>query len=152
MSRNYNRGRDNRSQSGGSETNIPSHDVIKSIIQDKDKTDELVKRAEEIGRGLAKNEKLATAQIRSFFSEVKRIEGFVQENGKVDKRRLILLKPQLAYQARRQIVSHKGTGVAKLEQVLSPAIGFVGDNMDYFRNFVDFFEAILAYHKAQGGK
>ena len=133
------------------ETRVPSDDVIKEIIQGEE-PEKLVKYAEEIGRGLARNERLTTSQIRSFFSEVKRIEGLVQQKGAVDRRRLLLLKPKLAYQARRQIESHKGWGVDKLEKVLGPAIGFVGESVNNFRNFVDFFEAILAYHKAAGGR
>ena len=147
MSGGYNRRRGSSSQSRGQETSIPSPDVIKGIIQDKGKTDEMVKYAESIGRGLAQNERLTSSQIRNFFSEVKQIEGHVREKNELDKRRLVLLKPRLAYQARRS-----GRGVGKLEKVLSPAITFVGDNVDYFRNFVDFFEAILAYHKAHGGR
>ena len=151
------RGRDDRrSGPDRKETQIPSDDVIRKIIQESD-SDELVKQAEGIGSGLAKNEGLKTNQIRAFFSEVKRIEGSIRQREKKDKleepdrRRLVLMKPKLAYQAHRQMESHS-YGVAKLEQALKPAIGFVGDKVKNFQNFVDFFEAILAYHKAAGGK
>lgn len=151
MSGGRNRDRNRGSEPDRVETKVPPDNVIKEIIQGEE-PEKLVKYAEEVGKGLAKNEKLTTSQIRSFFSEVKRIEGLVQQKGAVDRRRLLLLKPKLAYQAHRQIESHKGWGVAKLEEVLRPAIDFVGGDAKYFRNFVDFFEAILAYHKAAGGR
>jgi CRISPR-associated protein Csm2 len=58
-------------------------------------------------------------------------------------RELLLLKPKLAYQARRA-----GRGMANLQQVLDPAIGLVGNDRERFQNFVDFFEAIVAYHRS----
>ena len=136
------------------ETSVPPPEDVKKIIQSDD-AEKLVECAENIGRGLARNEGLATSQIRSLFSEVKQIEGSIQGSDKLspqNRRRLVLLKPKLVYQARRQVESRKGNGVTKLEQVLRPAIDSVGDNVDYFRHFVDFFEAILAYHKAAGGR
>ena len=159
MAADYSRTRDRGGGSDRKETSVPSLEVIRGIIQGSD-TEKLVECAEEIGRGLAQNERLTASQIRTFFSEVKRIEGSIQEErtqqkGELsdqDTRRLILLKPRLAYQARRQIESHKGYGVAKLEEVLKPAINFVEGKVENFRNFVDFFEAILAYHKAAGGR
>ena len=36
--------------------------------------------------------------------------------------------------------------------MLTWAINEVGENADHFARFVDFFEAILAYHKAAGGR
>lgn len=121
-------------------------DKLNIYIRGGGNTEKLVKCAEKIGGELV-DKGLTSSQIRSFFGEVRRIEGHVRERGTVDTRRLVLLKPRLAYQARRH-----GGGVATLEKVLSPAISHVGDNVDYFQNFVDFFEAILAYFKAWGGK
>jgi CRISPR-associated protein Csm2 len=54
----------------------------------------------------------------------------------------------MAYQARRE----RGRGVEELSNVLTPAMRLVGKDHNRFRNFVDFFEAILAYHKAEGGQ
>jgi len=124
-----------------------SPDIIKKIIQGSD-IKLLVGQAEKLGRELA-NEGLTTSQIRVFFSQVKQIDitANKDELEEKDQRKLILLKPKLAYQAKRH-----GRGVAKLEKILSQAIDLIGNNKGYFRNFVDFFEAILAYHKAQGGR
>lgn len=105
----------------------------------------LVKVSERLGRDFVNG--LSTSQIRNIFGEVKRL----QMRGEFDQqasRELILLKPKLAYQAGR----HNTTKVPELAKVLSEAIDRVGSDQRRFENFVDFFEAILAYHKAHGGK
>jgi CRISPR-associated protein Csm2 len=61
-------------------------------------------------------------------------------------RRLLLLQPKLEYQARRQ------KEVKGLKDVLILAIEQVKGNRERFVRFVEFFEAILAYHVAAGGK
>ncbi len=115
----------------------------------------LVTEAETLGKQLAQ-QRLSTSQIRNIFGTVRRIEMNWPENPQDDadrerarkaQRDLLLLKPKMAYQAKRE----RGRGVKMLTDVLSEAIDLVGDNRTYFQNFVDFFEAILAYHKANGG-
>jgi len=98
----------------------------------------LVAEAEVLGRKLARN--LKTSQIRKVYSAVKKIqmEGF-------NRNELIMLKPKLAYAAARK------SEVAVLRDRLTEAINEV-DNEEKFKNFVDFFEAILAYHKAFDGE
>jgi CRISPR-associated protein Csm2 len=39
-----------------------------------------------------------------------------------------------------------------LTGILSEAIALVGSDVRRFRNFMDFFEAILAYHRRYGGR
>lgn len=105
----------------------------------------LVEVAERLGKDFARNG-LSTSQIRNVFGAVKRL----QMKGQFDQqaaRELILLKPKLAYQAGRH-----GDTVKHLGQVLSKAIDRVESDPKRFENFADFFEAILAYHKAYGGK
>jgi len=132
----------------------PPDAELKSIITDPDKADLLVQRAEEIGKALARQ--LATSQIRSLFGEVRMIEGEWLTPGDTPadrqrreraQRRLILLKPKMAYRARKE----RGRGVEELVSVLSPAIDYVKGDTGNFKRFVEFFEAILAYHKAHGG-
>ncbi len=111
----------------------------------------LTNRAENIGTSLARQ--LTTSQIRNVFGTVRQIEmswgpRATEKAQKYAARQLILLKPKLAYQARRE----RGKGVEILKDVLSPAIELVGDDRQRFQNFVDFFEAILAYHTAAGGQ
>jgi len=103
----------------------------------------LVQVAERLGQDFANG--LSTSQIRNVFGEVKRLQmkGFNEQVA----RELILLKPKLAYQAGRH-----GGKVKELAKVLSRAIDRVGSDQRRFEHFVDFFEAILAYHKAHGGK
>ncbi len=98
----------------------------------------LVTAAENLGRKLARN--LKTAQIRKVYGAVKKI----QMSEEFNRNELIMLKPKLAYAAARK------SEVEDLKDVLTQAINQV-DNAEKFKNFVDFFEAILAYHRAYGG-
>lgn len=100
----------------------------------------LVKAAENLGRSL-KDNGLKTSQIRKVYTAVKKIQW-----GGFDQNQLIMLKPKLAYAAAR----HRP--VERLRDALTIAIDKVGNDENKFQNFVDFFEAILAYHKAAGGR
>ncbi len=99
----------------------------------------LVTAAENLGRKLARN--LKTSQIRKIYGAVKKI----QMSDKFDRKDLVLLKPKLAYAAARN------TAVTDLKDALTQAIDQVGDDREKFKNFVDFFEATLSYHRAFGG-
>ena len=115
----------------------------------------LVAHAEAIGKYLAQV-KLPSSQIRGIFGTVRRIEmnweeGMPQEKRLWAQRELLLLKPKLAYQAARQRKQSGGPGMELLKDVLSDAIERVGKDRERFQHFVDFFEAILAYHRAYGG-
>ena len=100
----------------------------------------LVKEAEQRGQQLARN--LTTSQIRNIYGAVKKM----QMKGELDTHKLLMLKPKLAYAAKRH-----GGGVETLKDVLTQAIDLVGNDQKKFSRFVDFFEAILAYHRAYGG-
>ena len=100
----------------------------------------LVKEAEKFGKQLARN--LTTSQIRNIYGAVKKM----QMKGKLDTHKLLMLKPKLAYAAKRH-----GGGVETLKDVLTQAIDLVGNDSKKFNRFVDFFEAILAYHRHYGG-
>jgi CRISPR-associated protein Csm2 len=106
--------------------------------------------AKRIGAVL-KSLQLTTSQIRGLFGTVRQIEmNWQRDAGDVEARaaarQLLLLKPKLAYQGQRV------SSVAKLADLLCAAIDFVGTDRNRFGNFVDFFEAILAYHTAAGGR
>lgn len=131
---------------------------LRKIIIDGD-TRLLVKNSEKFGSDLAKdienkkNTKLTTSQIRNFFGTVKKIEarGF----DAAGERELLLLKPKLAYAANKA----GKTKLNDLKTVLTDSIDIVtsGDNdiakkKEKFNRFCEFFEAILCYHKASGGK
>jgi len=130
-------------------------DIRQAIEGDAEK---LVTTAKRIGRDLVSKElfdkrTLSTRQIRNIFGEVKRIETEVkhkktsmQQISEYIRKSLTLLKPRLAYAAGRH-----GGAVRSLRDVLVTAIDEVDNNPDKFRNFVNFFEAILAYHREAGG-
>ncbi len=111
----------------------------------------LVKEADALGKRLARP--LSTSQIRNIFGTVRRIEMNWPENAGDEQarkahRELVLLRPKMAYQAKRE----RGKGVKELTDILSDAIELVGADRTRFQHFVDFFEAVLAYHKAHGGR
>jgi|DewCreStandDraft_4_1066084.scaffolds.fasta_scaffold35449_2 CRISPR-associated protein Csm2 len=106
--------------------------------------------AEEFGKSLAKN--LTTNQIRNFFGEVRRIE---MKGISKEKTRFLLLAPKLAYAAKRA----SSEAAENFKKVMIEAYHVVvheeNDDQKFeqrFKNFVQFLEAILAYHKAHGGK
>lgn len=102
----------------------------------------LVDVAEKLGPRLYQG-RLTTSQIRNIYGTVKQMEmrGF-------DANEFVLLKPKLAYAAARADTQ----GARELKDVLTWAIDEVGNDEMKFARFVDFFEAILAYHKAAGGR
>lgn len=135
-------------------SNISEAD-FKTIICDEDGAEKLVKAADQVGQDL-KNMGLATSQIRALFGEVRQIEaqwGSSSQGRQIAVRRLVLLKPKMAYRARRE----RGRAVQELVDTLKPALELVIQEKDEtkqganFKRFVEFFEAILAYHKAYGG-
>ena len=159
-------GRDRMAQQNRQRTEIPDDETINSIIR-KGNIEELVEWAETIGRGLAKNEGLKAAGVRKFFGMVRKMEAIEAsvETSEPDLlsdetyRELLLLKPKLMYQAQRDRETTRSEAIATLACVLVPAIDAVrqerlsdGQDAKAFRNFADFFEAILAYHKAAGGR
>lgn len=110
---------------------------------------QLVKNAKEIAERLVKD-KLKTNQIRNIFTEVRQIEAMWRNSYKKDSalRRLNMLKPKMAYQAARE------SSVKLLAEKLTQAIDEIDrsdpkERDDRFQIFIDFFEAILAYHRSQ---
>lgn len=141
----------NRPNPGG-DFPTPSQEDLRKIITDDGAAELLVRTSEDLGKALAKP--LATSQIRSIYSEVLRIKANWLESGKEanDKkerarRAFILLRPKMQYRARKE-----GGAVKQLVDVLEPAAKLVNNNEKNFQRFFDFFQAILAYHKAYGGK
>ncbi|TEU17242.1 MAG: type III-A CRISPR-associated protein Csm2 [Anaerolineales bacterium] len=123
----------------------PAVDVRAIIIGD---TKALVDTAKKLGPDL-KQGGLTTSQIRNIFGLIKKME---RRDFSPD--RLLLVKPKLAYAAAR----HNKAGLTTLKDVLSDAIDVVVEEDDKevqaerFKQFVNLFEAILAYHREAGGK
>lgn len=112
---------------------------------------EMVKFAEQTATTLVKNN-LTRAQIRNIFTEVRKIEALWGTRNEDARRKLNMLKPKLDYQ-----VARNGS-VKLLRDVLSNAIDTVENAPDEkerdqrFHKFMELFEAILAYHRALGGR
>jgi CRISPR-associated protein Csm2 len=119
---------------------------IKSFIQKDDTAKAMVKYAEELAGEI---KKVSSSQIRNAYGTVKKLEMQTEFNQK-SLRELSLLKPKLAY-ARSRCDKSTIDAFKKLETDLSIAIDAV-ENQETFKRFCNFFEAILAYHKAHGGK
>jgi len=131
-------------QRGSVRLSITDGQIHTIITQDEPKL--LVEEAEKIGQVLSGT--LTKSQIRNIFGTVRQIQ--MNWTGEVQKaasyRQLLMLKPKIKYQAART------REVKPLADVLDKAIDYVGDDRVRFGRFVDFFEAILAYHTAFGGK
>lgn len=104
---------------------------------------DLVKYAEQAGLDL-KNGQLTNSKIRSIYGEVKRIQMGTWER---NKSAFYLLKPKVAYAYGRD----KSKGLKIFKDIFDDAVQFVTDDKSY-DNFCNFMEAILAYHRANGGK
>lgn len=91
---------------------------------------------------------VTTSQLRKIFDELKKIKGL---DPKVDKgkRKLRMIKPQLAYQVGRARRG-KEAGIKALylsfAKIMGPDPGNLG--IDEFGRLVSLFEAVVAYHKA----
>ncbi len=107
---------------------------------------EFIKGADTFGRDIARA--VTTSQIRNIYGSVKKLE----MQSQLDLAQLLILKPRIAYARSRQ----KSLDV--LATVLSRGIDAVNEGRDdserqeRFRRFCQGFEAILAYHRAHGGK
>lgn len=125
-------------------------DQIRKAV--KDGGNEIVKLAEPIGRCLGREmgerDKLTTSQIRNIFTIAKKMQ---MKGGEPKWEEFILLKPKIAYMTRKT-GSNRGSQV--LGDILIEAVdaAYQGKEQSYFKNFMDFFEAILAYHVSYGGK
>ena len=107
---------------------------------------DLVKYAEDVGDFLANKARLKTSQIRKFLDAVNAIRSEGKDKDpSFFQRRVILLKPKLAYAAGRQ------DAVRPLMAVLDPCMSRVKDEEDFFK-FSRFVEAIVAYHRYHGGR
>lgn len=125
-------------------------------------TDDTIRFSDWFGQELTKGGeklRLSTSQIRNVFGEIKRIQLRVAgEASKLsaNKTDFLLLKPKIAYAAARAGKTEENHGALKFKKIMTQAhnevkLGTAGD-LKRFENFCDFIEAILAYHKAYGGK
>lgn len=122
---------------------------IRRIIGNPDSAATLVSFADSLGKRLVRDG-LKANQIRAIFDEVRQIESLWLQDEDQALHKVHLLKPKLAYRAARS-----KEGVPILNGVLTPAIDAVIEDpataKEKFQRFTEFFEAIIAYHKAHGG-
>jgi CRISPR-associated protein Csm2 len=142
---------------------IPQEDLKKIIIGDDavESARFTDKWGQELGYAF-KNAGLTTSQIRNVFGQVRRIEmqWDIDKEPIVAHRNLLLIRQKMNYQAARHSSSNPNKkGVEHLAKVINDAISLVDSSneeqntiRERFQRFVDFFEAILAYHKAAGGQ
>ncbi|MCR4432196.1 MAG: type III-A CRISPR-associated protein Csm2 [Tepidanaerobacteraceae bacterium] len=102
---------------------------------------------EEIGKYLA-FKKVTVSQLRKIYSETRRIKS---EHFNDAVYRLRMLKAILAYTAGRM------NNLREFKDIMSIAIDETIKNKDsksdkIFKRFIDFVEAIIAYHRAYGGR
>ncbi len=117
---------------------------------------EMIESCKQFGKRFSDND-LSTSQIRNVYGEVKKIEmknSMLKENENIEILPLRMLLPKLAYAAARA----KKKGTDELKDILSKGIQTVLEKEDdpkeikkRFEMFSNFFEALLAYHKAEGG-
>lgn len=112
--------------------------------------EELPTFADAIGKELA-DHKLTRSQFRNIYGEIKRIQmrGFEAE-----KASFYLLRPKVAYALGRideKRERDKYQGMLLFKRVFDKACEYVNNEQSY-KNFCNLFEAILAYHRANGGK
>ncbi|RMG28412.1 MAG: type III-A CRISPR-associated protein Csm2 [Methanobacteriota archaeon] len=133
--------------------------ILPGAVSDDESAKLLVRWADIIGAFLS--EDLSTSQIRAIFGEVRQIQGQLRvsqvsndgtSNSEKPWTRLRLLIPKMRYRKAKE----KGVGVENLVKILEPAVKLVLDDdpsqrAERFERFVNFFEAILAYHKSYGG-
>lgn len=128
-----------------------NNEEIKRIIQDGDSR-QLVETAKSIAKSLV-NGKISTSQIRNIYGTSKKIElALNEDNVESSYNKLILLKPKMAYAFGRLRSDREKKSFEEFKEQLSLAIDRVDGNFNRMKNFFNFFEAILAYHKALGGK
>lgn len=129
---------------------IPDNSVLAQIITQGD-PEALVTWAEKIGSAIARQ--VTSSQIRNIFGTARQIQMRWPTDAASAYRDAVLLRPKLGYYAKRE----RGQGMANLERILSPALEEMSraktleERRERFNRFVDFFEAIVAYHKAYGG-
>ncbi|MFZ5917325.1 MAG: type III-A CRISPR-associated protein Csm2 [Chloroflexota bacterium] len=129
---------------------IPDKQAIEQIIARGD-AEVLVKWADQIGQAIARQ--VTSSQLRNVFGTARQIQLRWSNDPDSAYRDAVLLRPKLGYFAKRE----RGRGMADLERVLVPALEEMSQGKDpenrkqRFDRFLDFFEAIVAYHKKYGG-
>ncbi|MBE0448926.1 MAG: type III-A CRISPR-associated protein Csm2 [Actinobacteria bacterium] len=91
--------------------------------------------------------KLKKAQIRRFYRDIKAIESRIQDDGDFgrNKQLIAMLKAKAAYATARQDAS----APPEFRELMDAAVKHAKHDWDQFKGFVQFFEAVVAYHYAE---
>ena len=100
--------------------------------------------AEVLGKYMARNG-LTNSKIRSIYGEITRIQMGTFE---IEQASFFLLRPKVAYAFGRD---EKNKGL-KLFKLIFERVHLLVKDQKTYNNFCNLIEAILAYHKAHGGK
>lgn len=119
-------------------------------------TPDVIKWCESFGKYLAPQDRndrnaLTTSQLRRFFGEVKRI----QKQKEYDMASIAMLNPLLAYAVGRDKKNGwSQTRIAEFQEEIGKAVSAIRPERkkEDYDNFINIFEAIVAYHKYYGGK
>lgn len=147
-----------RNSGGGNESRFPSEQIREALDQEGEK---LVELAEKVAEKLVGGEVTKT-QLRKVFGEVRKIHfRFISEYKaeeqhsneqilKETRNRLAMLKPRLVYAA-----AKSDNKLKELSDVVINCVTIINNCDDqnfkrYFLAFVNFFEAVLAFHRARG--
>ncbi len=105
---------------------------------------DMINYAEAAGKKL-KKEEFTTSQIRNIFGEIRRIQSGGYTKNKAS---FLLLQPKVAYLVGR---NNKILGIKIFRDIFEKAAKSVSDEKSY-QNFCNLMEAIVAYHKFNGGE
>lgn len=110
-------------------------------------TEECMNLCETLAKALA-NDGVSTSLLRNIFGEMRRIEA-----GGFDKHRaeFILLRPKLAYTCSRATDRSSKKEILTDFQELYKKAAHEVKNAEHFKNLVSIMEAIVAFHKVNGG-
>lgn len=139
---------------------VQEHPITESWLT-QNITEDTVWYAEELAKHLSQGRRedrvlpLTTSQLRKFFGSVKQLQMTTELKG-YNPSEMVMLKPKLAYAAGR---SHKNNTsfrefrIDDFRNVIDKAVDIVNGSANKelaFKNFIQFFEAIVAYHKVYG--
>jgi CRISPR-associated protein Csm2 len=136
----------------------PDKDIRSIVVEGN--VELLVHWADKIGENL-KTQNLSTSQIRNVYGTARQIQLRWDNDPDQSYREAILLIPKLGYYAKREKEkkSSRSEGMETLQKNLEPALRMmIEKNLDLkerqnlYNHIMEYFEAIVAYHKSHGGK
>ena len=111
--------------------------------------DQLVDDSKVIAKILVENE-MSTSSIRNVHEEIVKISALFKIDTEKALRRLRILKPKISYM-RAKAKKYQRPAFENFEEVMIPSINKINSKEDFIA-FRDFYDSVLMYHKAQGGR